>query len=96
MLIVVAGLLVLLCVSTVQVVWNYYRGISPLDLPRTMQEYVRGNTLYDLKTYGAMFFESTLALLIIIAYPLTYILTVLGYCLYKLYSTVKGTFSKYF
>lgn len=96
MLILVVGLLVLLCVSTFQVAWNYHGGVSPLDLPRTMQEYVRGNTVYDLKTYGAMFFESTAYLLIIIAYPLTYILTVLGYYLYKLYNTVRGTFSKYF
>lgn len=96
MLILVVGLLVLLCVSTVQVAWNYYRGISPLELPRTMQKYVRDNVAYDLPHYGAMFFESTVCLLVIIAYPLTYILTVIGYYLYKLYSTVKGVFSKYF
>ena len=78
MLVLVAGLLVLLCISTVQVAWNYYRGISPLDLPSTMQKYVRDNTMYDLKEYGGMLFESTTNLLIIIAYPLTYILCTIG------------------
>lgn len=96
MLIVVAGLLVLLCVSTVQLVWNYHKGISPLDLPRNMQKYVRGNVIYDFKTGVDHTWKGLLMLLVIIAYPLTYILTVLGYYLYKLYNTVKGAFSKYF
>lgn len=96
MLIVVVGLLVLLCVSTAQVAWNYYRGVSPLDLPRNMQKYVRGNVIYNFKTGVEHTWKGLLMLLVIVAYPLTYILTVLGYYLYWLYSTVKGTFSKYF
>lgn len=94
MLILVVGLLVLLCVSTVQVAWNYYRDISPLDLPRRMQKYVRDNTVYDLKEYGAMLFVSTFSLLIIIAYPLTYILSILGQLTYRAYSMVLTSMGK--
>lgn len=94
MLILVVGLLVLLCVSTVQVAWNYHRNISPLDLPRIMQKYVRANVVHDFKANGVLFLEGLLALLIIVAYPFTYILSILGYYLYKLYNTVRGTFSK--
>ena len=88
MLILIVGLLVLLCVSTVQVAWNYHRNISPLDLPRIMQKYVRANVVHDLKKYSAMLFESAVCLLIIIAYPFTYILSILGYYSYKAYSGV--------
>lgn len=96
MLILVVGLLVLLCVSTFQVAWNYYRGGSPLDLPRTMVKYVEKNVVFDLKTGVDHIWKGLLMLLIIVAYPLTYIISTLGYCLYKLYNTVRGTFSKYF
>lgn len=88
MLILVVGLLVLLCVSTAQVAWNYYRGISPLDLPRIVQEYAIDNTAHDLKKYSAMLFESAISVLVILAYPITYILSTIGYYLYKLYKTL--------
>lgn len=96
MLILVVGLLVLLCVSTFQVAWNYYRGGSPLELPRTMVKYVEKNVVFDLKTGVDHIWKGLLMLLIIVAYPLTYIISTLGYYLYKLYNTVRGVFSKYF
>lgn len=96
MLILVVGLLVLLCVSTFQVAWNYHRNVSPLELPRTMAKYVEGNVVFDLKTGVDHIWKGLLMLLIIVAYPLTYIISTLGYYLYKLYNTVRGTFSKYF
>ena len=94
MLILVVGLLVLLCVSTVQVAWNYYRNVSPLDLPRTMAKYVENNVVFDLKTGVDHLWKGLLMLLVIVAYPLTYIMSTLGYYLYKLYNTVKGTFNE--
>ena len=94
MLILVAGLLVLLCVSTYQVAYNYHKGISPLDLPFTMQKYIRANVTYDVKDALVQFLRSLFALFVIVAYPLTYIMSTLGYYLYKLYNTAKSTFIK--
>lgn len=94
MLILIAGLLVLLCVSTCQVAYNYHKGVSPLNLPRAMAKYVEKNVMFDLKTGADHLWKGLLMLLVIVAYPLTYIISTLGYYLYKLYNTVKGTFSK--
>lgn len=90
MYVIIAGLLILLCVSNFQIIYNYYNGVKPYELPKFIQTYVRNRTVDDLKEALVDFATGFLNLLIVVATPLTYTLSVLYNYVYKLIKAVLG------
>lgn len=78
-------LILLLWVSTAQVLWNYHKGIHPRELPTVMKRYVRVNVWYNFKEALRDTLLGVLNLIIILAHPTTYLLTLLGAWTWKLY-----------
>lgn len=89
MYVIIVGMLVLLCVSVVQLVFNYRGGINPVQLPNTMQKYIRDNVVYNGKAALVQYISGLVNLLLIIAYPLTYILACINAVVFKQYLYVK-------
>lgn len=89
MYIIIVGMLVLLCVSTVQIVYNYRGGTNPVQLPSKMCSYVEGNLVYDFKDATVSAVSGLINLLLIVAYPLTYILAYINSVVFKLYLYLK-------
>ena len=89
MYVIIVGMLVLLCVSVVQLVFNYHGGINPVQLPNTMQKYIRDNVVYNGKDALVQYVSGLINLLLIIAYPLTYILACINAVVFKQYLYVK-------
>ena len=89
MYVIIVGMLVLLCVSVFQLVFDYRGGINPAQLPSSMQKYIRDNVVYDTRELLADFISSTCGLLMIVAYPLTYILACINAFVFKQYLYVK-------
>ena len=89
MYVIIVGMIVLLCVSVAHIVFSYREGISPVQLPSSMQKYIRANVVYDTRELIADFITSTCGLLMTVAYPLTYILACINAVVFKQYLYVK-------
>lgn len=96
MYVIIAGLLILLCVSNFQIIYNYYKGVKPYELPKLVQTYVRNRTVDDIKEALVDFVTGFLNLLIVVATPLMYTLSVLYNYVYKLYKAVLTQLRKVF
>lgn len=89
MYVIIVGMLVLLCVSVVHIVQAYREGVPVVELPSKAQQYVRDNTLYDLREYLTAILLGLFGLLLLIAHPLTYILACINAFVFKQYLYVK-------
>lgn len=84
--IVLGILVVLFCISTVQVVYNYNAmSTSVTKLPSVMQQYGRANVIHDSKVALVSIVSGIGVLLLIIAYPTTYVLAYTNALVLKLY-----------
>ena len=89
MYVIIVGMLVLLCVSVVHIVQAYREGVPVVELPSKSQKYMHANTLYNLREYTVNTLLCLFGLLLIVAYPLTYILAYINAVVFKQYLYVK-------
>ena len=90
MYVIIAGLLVLLCVSNFHILVSYHNGFKPTEISQRIHRYMRTDLLYDSKDAATTFIVSLTHLLMVVAFPLTYILSVLYARLYMLYKAMSG------
>ena len=89
MYVIIVGMLVLLCVSVVQLVYNYRGGANPVQLPTIMQKSIQTNIKADIHEVLVDAISGLCGILLIVAYPLTYILACINAVVFKQYLYVK-------
>lgn len=89
--IILGILVVLFCVSLVQVVYNYNAmSTSVAKLPSVMQQYGKANVVHDGKVALVSIVSGIGILLLIVAYPTTYVLAYINALVLKTYLYGKG------
>lgn len=89
MYVIIAGMLVLLCVSVVYILKAYQEGIRVHELPTAVQRRAYNDALYDVRQYSTALVLGVVGLLCVVAYPLTYILACINAIVFKQYLYVK-------